>query len=56
VITTADVEISLSGNQYYLLVAFNSAKTVKNDDKNTFSFNGKRDEFNSRCELLKIKY
>jgi hypothetical protein len=48
------VAISLEGNKRYLL-AFNSAKNVKANQPNTFSFNGSTYQFDGRFKFFEIK-
>ena len=48
------VEIILSGNKHYLL-AFNAADKIKNNQLNTFSFNGSKYQFDGRFKLFNIK-
>ena len=48
------VEIILSGNKHYLL-AFNAANKIKNNQLNTFSFNGSKYQFDGRFKLFNIK-
>jgi len=48
------VEIILSGNKQYLF-AFNSAEKIKNNQLNTFSFNGSKYQFDGRFKLFNIK-
>jgi len=48
------VAISFSGNKRYLL-AFNSAEKSKENQLNTFSFNGTKYQFNGRFKFFEIK-
>ena len=48
------VEIILSGNKHYLL-AFNATDKIKNNQLNTFSFNGSKYQFDGRFKLFNIK-
>ena len=47
------IEISLVGNQHYVL-AFNSAKSIKAKELNSFAHNGKNYQFNGRFKLFTL--
>jgi hypothetical protein len=47
------IEISLVGNQHYVL-AFNSAKSIKENKLNSFAHNGESYQFNGRFKLFTI--